>query len=117
QAEQEQQVIGAVEDMEESSLDEAEGGLIPARVEADQAGVAGKFEAADRAVGQDIAQNGDDAKAEAAENGVDREIRGRRLDGIFEQHVHERLVPDDIGVLWQHRTLDVSERSLVRPEG
>ena len=46
EAEQEQQVVGAVEDVEEAGLDEAQRRLVPARVEPHEARIAVEFESA-----------------------------------------------------------------------
>ena len=45
-----QQVIGAVQDVQETGADESQGRLVPARIEPDQTFVAFEFERANRAI-------------------------------------------------------------------
>ena len=74
QAQQEQQVIGAVEDVQEPSVHESPRRLVPARIQPHQAGIAGQLERALRAGRRLVAQHGDDADAEARERRMDRKV-------------------------------------------
>ena len=58
EAKQEQQVIGSVQDVPEPLSDEPKRRLVPARIEANQPGIAGKLEGAHRATGWKEAENG-----------------------------------------------------------
>ena len=61
QAEQEQQVIDAVEDVEEAVLDESQRRLVPARIELHDAGIAVHVERALGAAGRKEPQHDVDA--------------------------------------------------------
>ncbi len=57
QAEEEEQMVGPFEDVQESEPHEAEEHVVPLGIEPDEAGVAGKVEGADRAVRLDEAEH------------------------------------------------------------
>ena len=67
--------------------------LVPARIEPDEAGIAGELEGALGAGRRHEAQDGDDAHAQARERRVDRERRAIGPDRVLEEHVEQRLVP------------------------
>src|SRR5215469_3437817 len=110
-------MIGAVEDVIETHDDESRGGLIPARIEMDQARVAQKFESADRAIRRDETQAGGDAQSEAAEFGVDGKTVAIVLNGVIEEDVEQDLVPDDIGGRRQSGAGNMGHRALIGSEG
>ena len=72
EAQQEQQVIDAVEDVQKARLDETQRRLVPARIEPHQAGVAVQVERALGAARRQEAERRDDTLAEPAEPGMDR---------------------------------------------
>ena len=59
EAPQEQQVVDAVQDVEEPQLDEPQGGLVPSRIEPDQARITGVLEGANNATGRQEPKDGD----------------------------------------------------------
>ena len=69
QAEQEQEVVGAVEDVLVPGGDEARRGLVPARIERHQAGIAAQLERPLGALRRDEAEHGDDAHPEPLDPG------------------------------------------------
>ena len=112
QAGEEQQVVGAVEDVLEAHDHEAERGLVPARVKAHDAGVAPQIERPLGPARRQEPQHGDHPQAHPFEARADGEIRPVRPDLIVEQHVEHRLLPDDLRVGGQQRALDVGQRAL-----
>ncbi len=80
EAEQEEQVIDAVQDMEKAQRDEASGGLVPAWIQADESGIAGQLERALRARRRHESQDGDDLHAQPRQRRLDRERRSIRRD-------------------------------------
>ena len=73
----EQQVVGAVEDVQEARLDEAQRRLVPARVEPHQARIAVELEGALGAARRQEAQRRHDLQAQPREPRVDRELATR----------------------------------------
>src|ERR1043165_168961 len=116
QAEQEQQVIGAVENVEEPQPDEAQHRLMPPRIEWHQSGVAFELVRADHTARRHEPQRRDNADAEAVERHVDGEMRLVRLNRILEQHVENSLFPEDRRVVRQPWTVEMRQRVLVRAE-
>ena len=100
----------------EPELHEPPGGLVPARIEADEARVADQFEGADGAVGREKPQGRDDAHAEPRDRRVDRERGPVRTDVELQQHVEQRLIPEDPRVGVERRAHDVRERLFVAHE-
>ena len=109
-------MVGAVEDVLEAHRHEPERGLVPAGVEADHAGVAAQLERPFRPARRQEPQDGDDPQAHPLEARADREVGLVRLDVVVEEDVEHRLLPDDLGVGGQQRSLDVGERPLPRLE-
>ena len=109
-------MVGAVEDVPEAQPDEPERGLVPARIETDEARIALELERAHRAAGGQEPERGDHAQAETAERGMDREAGALGTDRILEEHVEHRLAPVDLGVVGQGRARDVLQRLLVASE-
>ena len=112
EAGEEQQVVGAVEDVLEAHRHEPERGLVPARVEADDAGVAAQLERPLGPARRKEPEDGDDPQPHPLEARADGEVGLVRLDVVVEEDVEHRLLPDDLGVGGQQRALDVGERAL-----
>ena len=117
EAKQEQQVIGAVENMEKAQLDEAERGLVPARVERHHPGIAGEFVGAHCSARGKESKHGDDARGKPLEPGPDGETGAIGLNRVFEQHVKQQLIPDDVGTAGELGPGDVIERGVEGREG
>ena len=120
QAGQEQQVVGALQDVPEAVDHEPQRGLVPAGIEADQSRIAVELERARGAVRRQEAQRGRDFEAEPVDARVDGEFRAVRADRVVEQHVEELLVPVELEVVGERRPLDMRARLLVggeRPVG
>ena len=113
EAEQEQQMVGAVQDVLESELHEVPYRLMPPWIETHQPGVADQLERALGATGRIEADNGDGTQPEAGELRIDRESRTVRLDRILEQNVEQPLRPHELGVVRQPRTGEVRERLVI----
>ena len=105
-------MVGAVEDVLEAHRHEPERGLVPARVEADDPGVAPQLERPLGPARRQEPQDGDDPQAHPLEARADREVGPVGLDVVVEEDVEHRLLPDDLGVGGQQRALDVGERLL-----
>ena len=75
QAEQEQQVIGAVEDVKEAQLDEPQRRLVPPRIEPDEPRIARQLERPFDAAGRTEAQRRHHSNAQPRERRIDRERR------------------------------------------
>ena len=72
QADEKQQVVGPAEDVPEAELNEPQGGLVPARIEAHQAQVPGILEGAHGAARRQESQHRHRPQAEPREPRVDR---------------------------------------------
>ena len=84
EAEQEQQVVGAVEDVPEAGAYEAQRRLVPARVEPHEARVAVQLERALGAARRQEAQRRRDLRREPVKRGSDREFATCRTGSVFE---------------------------------
>src|SRR5262249_40907245 len=116
QAEQKEQVVGAVEDVEEPEADESEGRLMPPRIKTDDAGVAGVLEGADASVGRDEPEHRDRPDAERREPRPDRKPRVAARDRRLEEHVQHACRPRYVGGFWKRRTAHVPQRIVVGTE-
>src|SRR3954468_14146488 len=96
EAEHEQQMVDAAEDVRDAELDESPCGVIPARVEAYEPGVADVLVRALRAVWRDETQHRRRLQAEARELGTQGEVRPFRLHRIVEDYVDGRLLPRNV---------------------
>src|SRR5690349_6706807 len=101
-------MVGAVQNVEKTQVDKSQSGLMPARVEPDEAGVAGQFEGANFAARWHKAKNGDDVKAEPRERWMDGKAGLLRLNWVFQQHIEHGLVPVYVCVVRKRRPGDVS---------
>ena len=110
-------MVGAVEDVLEAHRHEPERGLVPARVEADDAGVAAQLERPLGPARGEEPQDGDDPQAHPLEARADREVGPVGLDVVVEEDVEHRLLPHDLGVGGQQGALDVGQRALPGLEG
>src|SRR5207247_5017092 len=84
EAEQEQQMISSVQDVPEPLPDEPKRRLVPARIEANQPGIAGKLERAHRATGWKEAENGDGSYPQTSKLRLNRELGSIRLNRVLE---------------------------------
>src|SRR6478752_9891462 len=82
QTDEKQQMIGAVEDMEEAELHEAQCRLVPARIELDESWIAGELERALGPTRRDEADRGRHPQAEPCELRLDRKMRAVGANGI-----------------------------------
>ncbi len=82
-----QQVIGSIQNVHEPQLYEAPRGLMPARIELNYAGVAGKFESPYRAARRQKSQYRNGSHPQASQSGVDRKAGSIVLDRVFQQSV------------------------------
>ncbi len=116
EADEEEQVIRTAEDVAEPQLHESPGRLVPARIEADESGVADPLEGPDGTAGREEPHGRGDAHAEPRERRIDRERGSIRTDVVLEQDVEQRLIPVDPGVGVERRARDVREGLLVAHE-
>src|SRR5215471_18700196 len=100
---EEQQVVGAVENVPEALNHETHHRLMPAWIEIDKTRRAVKLEGAYRAIRWHEAQRGVDAAAEPVHTQIDGEFRAFGLDRIFEQHVEQLLAPVQIEIVGKRR--------------
>ena len=114
QAEQEQQMVGAVQDVPEPGHDKTQSGVVPARIEPNQAGIAMKLECARDAVGRHEAQRGGHLLTKAVDARVDGEFGMRGADRVFEQDIEQLLVPVELQIVREPRPLHVRARLIVR---
>ncbi len=108
QAKQKQQMVGAIKNVEKTQVDKSQGGLVPPRVESDEARIAVEFERANPAAGWQKAKNSDHAQAQPRHRRMDGKTGLLRLDRVFEKHVEHGLVPIDVRVIGQRWTGHVS---------
>ena len=85
--------------------DEPQRRLMPARIEAHEAGIAVELEGAHGAAGRQEAQGRRDPLAEAVDARMDGEGGALRRDRIFEQHVEQLLVPVEVELVGEPRAL------------
>ena len=109
-------MIGSVQDVPEPLPDEPKRRLVPARIEANQPGIAGKLERAHRATGWKEAKNGDGSYPQTSKLRLNRELGSIRLNRVLERDVEEPLVPDEIRCVRQPRSRDVRKGLFVRSE-
>src|SRR5437016_3819208 len=64
---QKQKMVGAVENVEETQVDKSQSGLVPARVETDETGIAGEFECTHFSAGRQKPKDGYDAQTQPRE--------------------------------------------------
>src|SRR5258707_1231266 len=70
QAKQEEQMVGAIENVEKTKVHETHSRLVPSRIETDKAGIADEFERANTAAGWQKPQNGDHPQTQASKRWV-----------------------------------------------
>ena len=87
EAQEEEQVIRAAEDVGEPELHESPGRLVPARIEADESRVADPLEGAHGTPGREKPHGRGDAHTEPREGRLDREGGPIRTDVVLEQDV------------------------------
>ena len=117
QAEQEQEMVHAFEDVFKAHDDEAQRRLVPARVEFNEPRIAEIVESPLAAIGQDEAQHRGGLVRQRAELRVNREIGIRRLDRIAHQHIEHALAPEQVDFVAERRRVDVLQRGVEIGEG
>ena len=117
QAQQEQEMVHAVENVGESELYEPKRGLVPAGIERDPSRVPGVLVEPLASIGRQEAQYGRNPHPQPFEAGQDGKIRTIRRDPVFEQRVQHHLLPVDLRALAEGRTPDRGQRGLVRAKG
>jgi hypothetical protein len=116
QAGDEQQVVGAVEDVQEAALDEAQRCLVPARVEAHQARIAVELERTLGAAGRQVAQRRHHPQAHARQPRLDREPRPVGRNRQVEQQIEVLRLPVQLGLWWNRRRPQVRHGLVPRGE-
>src|SRR5438552_114116 len=84
---QKQKMVGAVENVEKTQVDKSQSGLVPARVETDETGIAGEFECTHFSAGRQKPKDGYDAQTQPRERRMNGKTGLLRLNWVFEQHV------------------------------
>ena len=110
-------VVDPVQDVEEPQLDESQGGLVPSRIEPDQARITGVLEGANNATGRQEPKDGDHSQRQPPEPEVDRKVGLIRLNRVLEQHVEHPLLPIEFRVVWQALAHDVRQGVFVGSKG
>src|ERR1051326_5527835 len=110
-------MVDTVEYVIEAERYESQRRLIPRGAQPHQAGVAEIFEGALRAVRRQEPQHCRRTHSESRERWVDREARAVRRDGIFDEHVQQRLLPEELYGRVEGRAAEMHERGVVRHEG
>ena len=114
QAQQKQQVIDAIEDVEKPFLRKQVEGLVPPRIQVDDAGVGVDVEGALGLAGLQEAQHDVDLQAEPGQRRADRKIGLIGGDRVLERDVEHALFPVDVHALRQPFTRqDVRARGVV----
>ena len=117
EAEEEQQVVGAVEDVNEAELDEPQRRLVPARIEPDESRIPRQLERPFDAVRRTEAQRRHHANAQPRQRRFDREVGPIRRDRILEEDVDAGAWFHTIARVWREwRSGDVGERRVVRAQ-
>src|SRR5262245_39582121 len=84
QTEQEQQMVGAIENVQEAGTNEAQRGLKPARIEANESRVAFELECSNSATRRQKSQHAYDSKSQNAQTWLNRKPGSIRFDLILE---------------------------------
>ncbi len=116
QADQEQEMVRALEDVPKTRDHEAQRRLMPARIEMHQAGIALELEGPNGAAGRQETQRRRHLMAEAVDARMDRELRAVGPNWIFQQHVEQLLVPVEIEVVRDTRTRHMGARPRIGTE-
>src|ERR1700737_1662211 len=117
QTKQKQQMIGSIQDVEESQLHEPKRRLPPTWIESNKAGIADELKCAHRTIRRLKSKNDDHALAQPAKSGMNRKARPLRMNRIIKQNVKHRLIPIHLGITRKPRSCDVSVSLVVRCEG
>ena len=105
-------MVGAIEDVEEAQLDEAQSRLVPARIEPHEPRIAVELQRARVAGGRKKLQGREHPQSQPRESRVNRKRRAIRDDLVLEEHVEQLLVPVQVHVVGQARPGDMGERRL-----
>src|SRR5215470_1803791 len=106
-AQQEQQMIGPVQDVEEPRLDKPQRRLAPTRVEPDHARIASELEGANNSACRQEPHYSHHAQSQLRKPRVDRKVRRVRINRVLEQYVEQPLVPIKLRIVRQPRASDV----------
>src|SRR6266853_5995340 len=110
-------MVRSIQDVKKSQFDESQGGLMPTRIESDEARITDELKGAHGAARRLKAKDDDNALAETAEPGMYGKARLVRVNRVVEQNIEHGLVPEDLGIAWQARAGDMRERFIVGHEG
>ncbi len=110
QAEDEEQVIDSVEDVEKAQEDEAQERLVPAGIQVDHARIAGILEDPLPTRRRHEVDDAHGLQAQVGEGGVDGEARLIRIDGHLEEHVQQGLLGHELGPGFERWREHVRER-------
>ena len=117
QAQQEQEVIHAVEDVGEAQPHEAKRGLVPAGIEHDSAGIPCELVETLATGGGQEAQYRRDPHPQSFQAGQDGKLRPIRRNPVFEQHIQHYLLPIDLCAFRKRRSKGRGQCGFVRSEG
>src|SRR2546421_8628046 len=79
---QKQKMVGAVENVEKTQVDKSQSGLVPARVETDETGIAGEFECTHFSAGRQKPKDGYDAQTQPRERRMNGKTGLLRLNWV-----------------------------------
>ena len=97
-------MIDSAEDVAKSHPCERSRGLVPFGIQSDQAGVAALvLERANRSVGREEPEDGQDTQPKSVESRMQRESRLVRLNAVIEQDVQRSLIGQEIRILGNPR--------------
>src|SRR5580658_3532217 len=85
QAEEKEQMIGAVQNVHQPQFHEPQGRLMPARVELNHTWIARKFESPNSAAGWQESQHGNGSHSQPSQFGVDGKTATVRLNRIIQR--------------------------------
>ena len=99
-------MVGSIEDVVEAQIDKPQSGLVPSRIEPDQARIADELEGSHRPAGREKSEHRDHALPQPRQLRMDRKSGSIGLDGIFEPGVEHGLVPDHVDIVAQIRACE-----------
>ena len=116
EANHEQQVINAVENMFDAGLDEAEECVMPTRIQPHAAGISGKFEYPLHPVRVQESHDCRCSQSKTGEIGLNGKVGGLALRRIMQQHIQQRLIAIQLRVVGQRRIVKTGERTFIAVE-
>src|SRR5579863_6039221 len=99
QAKEEQQVVGAVQDVLESQLDETRRRLLPSWIERHRARIRRQLIGAHGSSGRQESHHREYSRGQVLKMRIDSEARPVRSDRVVEEHVKPDLVPEDMSAI------------------